>query len=417
MVPAPPSVCRPCASQAACLPAPSPSSIAGLWPRRPGHLHRVWCAGLCRGARRAAAAGGRICAAAGRRAGGCWLAGGQGLRVALGIPVEGLSHADPCVCVLLPFCPCVSAGSVRGRRRALEHRLELRPRGGRGRPARHVQGQVRRERCLPGLIRRCCARALPCSARLQPLPPCLPLLLPPSPHTPRSFYANPTMDDPAQGDASLAQRFPALARPNVWPSAHVPALEGAFRALGGIMVACGLLLMGHCERYAAARTGGAALRLTDVLRQSPCHKGALLLLPRALLLGCCCCGCSAALMGAIRQAPSHQMCVARLLHPAFGPAPLLPTLLCRAPPALLCCRSRRHSRHRQAGQLVWLVSEEHCCCAAGARSRAAWRRPRVGCLPACSRSTCPVPLRCCTDHCTAGTMTTAASRACVAPCT
>lgn len=154
---------------------------------------------------------------------------------------------------------------------------------------------------------------------LAPLPPV------PSTSPPRSFYANPLLDAPAGEDAALAARFPALARPNLWPS-ELPELEAAFKVgpllvgtdncccrsvcegaqiagaacnrthartspgvtvldrlrwfsarapqdLGQLIIRVGLLLMAHCDKYVAARAGFPP-RLHAILQSSPCPKGA-----------------------------------------------------------------------------------------------------------------------------------------------
>lgn len=42
---------------------------------------------------------------------------------------------------------------------------------------------------------------------------------------------------------------PAYFRPNIWPSADLPALEQAFKQLGQLIVSVGMLLTSHCDRY------------------------------------------------------------------------------------------------------------------------------------------------------------------------
>ncbi|KAK9827980.1 hypothetical protein WJX81_004585 [Elliptochloris bilobata] len=67
-----------------------------------------------------------------------------------------------------------------------------------------------------------------------------------------SFYANPLLDCP-DADAIAAARFPSYCRPNLWPDEELPELRAAFRDLGVLIISVGLLLAGHCDRYAAAR--------------------------------------------------------------------------------------------------------------------------------------------------------------------
>ncbi len=47
---------------------------------------------------------------------------------------------------------------------------------------------------------------------------------------------------------SLMQQHPAYFRPNIWPSQHLPALEGAFKELGQLIVHVGMLLTHHCDK-------------------------------------------------------------------------------------------------------------------------------------------------------------------------
>ena len=67
---------------------------------------------------------------------------------------------------------------------------------------------------------------------------------------------------PACGRASpVNASYPKSAsgdRPNLWPGEELPELREAFRALGGLMIRVGLLLAGHCDRYAAARAADLA---------------------------------------------------------------------------------------------------------------------------------------------------------------
>ncbi|PSC69333.1 2-oxoglutarate (2OG) and Fe(II)-dependent oxygenase superfamily [Micractinium conductrix] len=94
-----------------------------------------------------------------------------------------------------------------------------------------------------------------------------------------SYYANPVFDDPSAGAdsaAAAAQRYPALARPNLWPRDALPELECAFKTLGQLIIKVGLLLMQHADKYVAAK-GAAPLRsLHSILAESPCPKGRLL---------------------------------------------------------------------------------------------------------------------------------------------
>ena len=60
-------------------------------------------------------------------------------------------------------------------------------------------------------------------------------------------------------------------RPNIWPTAELPALEGAFKALGSLVIGIGLLLLHHCDKYVAL-TSGHPSQLRAVVQRSPCPK-------------------------------------------------------------------------------------------------------------------------------------------------
>ncbi len=78
-------------------------------------------------------------------------------------------------------------------------------------------------------------------ARILPLAPC----------PAGSWYANPLLDEPAAGQPQLAARFPGFCRPNLWPRGELPELEGAFKALGALIIQVGLLLAYHCDKVGA----------------------------------------------------------------------------------------------------------------------------------------------------------------------
>jgi hypothetical protein len=67
-----------------------------------------------------------------------------------------------------------------------------------------------------------------------------------------SFYANPCQDTYSI-DPELVAKYPSYYRPNVWPRQHLPALEGAFKDLGQLVVRVGLLLAHHCNRWDSHR--------------------------------------------------------------------------------------------------------------------------------------------------------------------
>ncbi|KAL4437794.1 hypothetical protein ABPG77_005706 [Micractinium sp. CCAP 211/92] len=92
-----------------------------------------------------------------------------------------------------------------------------------------------------------------------------------------SWYANPLLDEPAAGQPQLAARFPGFCRPNLWPRGELPELEGAFKALGALIIQVGLLLAYHCDKYVAAKAGAPLpCSLRSILADSPCPKGRLL---------------------------------------------------------------------------------------------------------------------------------------------
>jgi hypothetical protein len=59
-------------------------------------------------------------------------------------------------------------------------------------------------------------------------------------------------DGRAPVDPQLAARYPQYYSPNTWPAQHLPALQGALKALGQLMVGVGLQLAGHCSRCVCA---------------------------------------------------------------------------------------------------------------------------------------------------------------------
>lgn len=71
---------------------------------------------------------------------------------------------------------------------------------------------------------------------------------------------------------SVPHAAPAGCRSNIWPAAHLPELEGAFKALGQLIMRVGLLLARHCDKYVASRGVTLPTSLHDILRDSPCPK-------------------------------------------------------------------------------------------------------------------------------------------------
>ena len=71
--------------------------------------------------------------------------------------------------------------------------------------------------------------------------------------------------------AFRAHRYPHYCRPNIWPAAALPELEGAVKTCGALIVQVGLLLAAHCDAYVVARGAGAAAgRLRRTIQESRC---------------------------------------------------------------------------------------------------------------------------------------------------
>jgi isopenicillin N synthase-like dioxygenase len=73
----------------------------------------------------------------------------------------------------------------------------------------------------------------------------------------------------------LLPRHPSYCRPNVWPQQALPQLEGAFKALGSLMVEVGGHLARHMDALVYRETGTSA-GLEALVRESPAHKARLL---------------------------------------------------------------------------------------------------------------------------------------------
>jgi isopenicillin N synthase-like dioxygenase len=92
-----------------------------------------------------------------------------------------------------------------------------------------------------------------------------------------SFYNNPLHNRPF-ADPALVEAYPSFAAPNIWPTAHVPAMEGAFMALGQRMVEVGRLVAVQCDTFIARRcpTYAPPDKLARLLTESRVCKGRLL---------------------------------------------------------------------------------------------------------------------------------------------
>lgn len=70
---------------------------------------------------------------------------------------------------------------------------------------------------------------------------------------------------------------PAFLEPNIWPTEHIPALEGAFKDLGNLIVSVGRQLAVHCDGFVAGKVPGyPADRLSKLLKESRMCKARLL---------------------------------------------------------------------------------------------------------------------------------------------
>lgn len=81
-----------------------------------------------------------------------------------------------------------------------------------------------------------------------------------------SWYANPLCDQVTE-DATLLTEYPSYTRPNIWPSEHVPDLEGAFKELGTVVYRIGMRILELC---------GGDGRLADCASDVQCARGRLL---------------------------------------------------------------------------------------------------------------------------------------------
>jgi len=91
-----------------------------------------------------------------------------------------------------------------------------------------------------------------------------------------SFYANPLHDEPFT-DKKLQEEHPSFACPNIWPTAEMPELEVAFKAMGRKINDVAVLLAKHCDEYVKKRCPSYETgRLAKILSTSRTPKGRLL---------------------------------------------------------------------------------------------------------------------------------------------
>ncbi|KCV68564.1 hypothetical protein H696_04857 [Fonticula alba] len=91
-----------------------------------------------------------------------------------------------------------------------------------------------------------------------------------------SWYANPSSDTPTDDPAELA-KYREFAQPNVWPTEEIPQLEGAFKALGQLIVDTGARLAVHCDKFISSQIADfPANYIENVIKNSKATKGRLL---------------------------------------------------------------------------------------------------------------------------------------------
>lgn len=62
-----------------------------------------------------------------------------------------------------------------------------------------------------------------------------------------SYYNNP-LEDELPCTSTEREQNPAYFGQNIWPAAHMPEMEVAFKAAGQKICDVGLLLLQHCDR-------------------------------------------------------------------------------------------------------------------------------------------------------------------------
>jgi isopenicillin N synthase-like dioxygenase len=91
-----------------------------------------------------------------------------------------------------------------------------------------------------------------------------------------SYYNNPQYDRPVD-DEELIKKFPAFVHPNIWPTEDVPEMEAAFKALGQLIVAVGVLVSKQCDAYVKKRCASYKDNyLQTTIESSLCCKARLL---------------------------------------------------------------------------------------------------------------------------------------------
>ena len=87
-----------------------------------------------------------------------------------------------------------------------------------------------------------------------------------------SWYANP-LHDVTTNEPELLKEYPSYARPNIWPTQHVPDLEPAFKDLGRLMYSVGKMLL---DRAFSSLETSTSAQDVGAVSDERCVKGRLL---------------------------------------------------------------------------------------------------------------------------------------------
>jgi len=91
-----------------------------------------------------------------------------------------------------------------------------------------------------------------------------------------SYYANPQYDKPIE-DEAIISKYPSFIHPNIWPHEDVPDFEGAFKALGQIIVEVGKLVAKQCDKFVRTKCSSYPPNLLyRIIAESKCCKARLL---------------------------------------------------------------------------------------------------------------------------------------------
>lgn len=100
-----------------------------------------------------------------------------------------------------------------------------------------------------------------------------------------SYYANPVIDNPSDGNEALKRAHPFLMTSNIWPTAESSVganMEIPFKRIGQYMLRLAMDIAWHCDRFVAhtLSKGTGAVQdfhvLSSALANSRTHKGRLL---------------------------------------------------------------------------------------------------------------------------------------------